>query len=115
MGTEIITGEDDLIKKEVETVEEKPEFSEQTLIVQQMLNKIKINNEQLEENGLYNEETKNAIIKLQNITDFTPNGVIDQNLMFRLNEIIENPVITEYNKNKTFAVLYNKYKENISE
>jgi len=84
-------------------------FSEQVLQVQKMLNQIHINDKPLEENGYYNDETKNAIIKLQQITQFEPNGVIDQNLIFRLNEIIENPIINEYNKNRTFAVLYWNY------
>lgn len=106
METELEILEDNEIFEEV-----KLEFSEIVLNVQQQLNNIQINEQKLEENGLYNDETKKAIMKLQSITNFIPNGVIDQNLMFRLNEIIENPIITEYNQSKTFAVLYSKYKE----
>jgi len=90
----------------------KQKYSPLVLEIQKKLNQIKINDNPLEINGLYNEETKNAIIKLQEITDFEPNGVIDQNLIFRLNEIIENPIINDYNKSKTFAILYSKYKGN---
>jgi len=97
-------------QKENKIIELSPEFSEQVLLVQKQLNKIKINKTSLEENGFYNDETRIAIVKLQGITMFEQNGNIDQNLIFRLNEIIENPIITEFNQNCTFAILYNKYK-----
>lgn len=87
------------------------QHSPQTLLIQQQLNRIQINDTPLIENGLLDTDTIQAIKKLQQITNFTPNGVVDQNLTFRLNEIIENPIITEYNINKTFAVLYNQYIE----
>lgn len=79
------------------------------LKVQKQLNQILISDFPLKEDGIYNEETEKAIMMLQEITNYLPNGFIDQNLLFRLNEIIENPVITEHNKSRTFAVLYNKY------
>lgn len=106
--------EEELLQPEISNKENilQLEFSPQILLVQQQLNQIKINSSPLDENGLYNKETKDAIMKLQEITNFTLNGMIDQNLMFRLNEIIENPVINEINQNCTFAVLYSKYKEN---
>jgi len=97
------------ILKVVENILDIP-FSKQVLQIQQQLNQIGINESKLEENGFYNDETKTAIMKLQSITLFECNGVIDQNLIFRLDEIIENPVITDANKNCTFAVLYSQYK-----
>lgn len=113
MENEEVTGEE-LLNTDIATnqLESEQEPSPQVLLVQWQLNKIEINPTPLEENGLLDEETKDAIKKLQQITNFTPNGMIDQNLMFRLNEIVDNQVITEYNQNKTFAVLYNNYKYN---
>jgi len=104
----------EVLEKQLKPIEIKAKQKPFPLVleIQEKLNQIKINDNPLDVNGLYNDETKNAIIKLQQITDFTPNGIIDQNLIFRLDEIIENQVINEYNKGKTFAVLYNKYKKN---
>ena len=107
MNKKIEMLEENLIQED-KIIEPFTEFSDKVLLVQEMLNRIKINKIPLEENGFYNDETKNAIVKLQGITLFEQNGIIDQNLMFRLNEIIENPFITDINKNCTFAVLYSK-------
>lgn len=108
----IIIKKKDINKNILESQEKIIEPSTIVLKVQKQLNQIQITDMPLIEDGIYNEYTKQAIMVLQNITNYLPNGIIDQNLLFRLKEIIEHPIITGHNKNRTFAVLYSKYKAN---
>jgi peptidoglycan hydrolase-like protein with peptidoglycan-binding domain len=78
------------------------------LQIQQKLNKLQIR--KLDENGISNEETINTIKLLQGITGFQQNGIIDQNLTFRIDEILSMPTISVNDKSKTFAIMFVKYK-----
>jgi hypothetical protein len=101
------------IKKELQIEDVEHCFSDKVLKVQQLLNKIEFCN--IKENGFYNKETIDTIKSFQKVTLFDENGIIDQNLMFRLREILENPYLSEVNESKTFAKLYKNYKESIDE
>jgi N-acetylmuramoyl-L-alanine amidase len=88
------------------------EINNDIMWIQKVLNRLKITDDKgktLVENGINNENTKQAIRKFQWITNAEITGIVENNTRFRINEILDRPLISSKIQNHTFAIMFVQY------